>query len=242
MLETRKLTKEYEPGVRALDQLDLEVANGEVYCLLGANGAGKTTAIHLFLDFIRPTSGEAKIDGIIVAHDPLAAKAQVGFLPESVQLYGSLSVRQNLSYFCEIYGKKMERTEIEDLLKEVGLPVQAVERRVRHLSKGMRQKLGLAIVIAKGARNLILDEPLSGLDPEAASSMVGSLGRLRDRGHCVLMSTHDVFRARELADRVAILLDGKKIVESTREELRGSDLERIYLDYIRGHRLSEVLK
>lgn len=239
MLETRKLTKEYEPGVRALDALDLEVANGEVYCLLGANGAGKTTAIHLLLDFISPTGGEALIDGINVAHRPLEAKARVAFLPESVQLYGALSVRQNLTFFCEVYGRTLEQGELESLLAEVGLPVGTLDRRVRHLSKGMRQKLGLAIVAAKGAQNLILDEPLSGLDPEAASSMVGALGGLRDRGISILMSTHDVFRAKELADRVAILLDGKKVMEKTREELRDEDLERLYLDYIRGGR-SEV--
>ncbi|HUP21490.1 MAG TPA: ABC transporter ATP-binding protein [Thermoanaerobaculia bacterium] len=236
MIETRKLTKEYEPGARALDGLNLEVAEGEVYCLLGANGAGKTTAIHLLLDFISPTSGEALIDGINVARKPLEAKTRVAFLPENVQLYGALSVRQNLGFFCEVYGKRMEQPELEALLEEVGLPAATLDRRVRHLSKGMRQKLGLAIVAVKGAQNLILDEPLSGLDPEAASSMVGALGRLRDRGTSILMSTHDVFRAKELADRVAILLDGRKILEKTREELRDADLERLYLEYIRGGR------
>ncbi len=240
MLETRRLTKEYQPGVRALSELDLVVREGEVCCLLGANGAGKTTTINLLLDFIKPSSGSALIDGIVVDRDPLTAKRNLAFLPENVQLYGNLTGRQNLRFFTQLYEQALSDKRLDEILAAVGLPNQAFDQRVREYSKGMRQKLGLAIVKAKEAPNLLLDEPLAGLDPEAAASLVETLGRLRDQGKAILMSTHDVFRAKELADRVVILFQGRKIMEQTRAELGNTNLETLYLDYIRGRRAPDA--
>ena len=128
----------------------------------------------------------------------------------------------------------MSKAESHELLGRVGLPEPAFERQVKHFSKGMRQKLGIAIATIKNAPALLLDEPMSGLDPKAASELVESLKALRESGKAILMSTHDIFRAKELADRVGIMRAGHKVAELTRAELEHENLERLYLDFMRG--------
>jgi ABC-2 type transport system ATP-binding protein len=235
-IRTRRLCKRYEDGLDALVELDLEVRRGTIYCLLGANGAGKTTALNLLMSFIPPTSGEALINGIDVAADPLAARQHVAYLAENVLLYAGMTALQNLEFFCELCGRyALGRDTAEVLLDQVGLAPEALDRKVRDLSKGMRQKLGLAICMAKGCNALILDEPMSGLDPEASQHMVEVLDCLRSQDRTILMSTHDVFRARQLADRVGILKGGRMIRELDRSELASADLAALYLDLMRAH-------
>lgn len=234
MIEATQLSKRYEGSTLALDHLDLSVDAGEIYCLLGANGAGKTTTINLFLGFIEPTSGTASIRAIDVARDPLEAKKHVAYLSENVMLYGNFTTRQNLEFFAALGGRRdLTKAASHDVLRRVGLPEEAFGRRVKELSKGMRQKLGIAIAVVKDAPALLLDEPMSGLDPKAAAELVATLRELRDGGKAILMSTHDIFRAKELADRVGIMKDGRKVVERTRRELAGEDLESLYLHYMR---------
>lgn len=235
MIEAIDLTKRYEDGVLALDNLKLRIEAGEIYCLLGANGAGKTTTLDIFLGFIEPSSGQALIHGIDVCRSPLEAKKYVGYLSENVRLYGHLTARQNLDYFAQLAGHgSVSRSEGNLLLSKVGLPEPAFERQVKHFSKGMRQKLGIAIATIKNAPALLLDEPMSGLDPKAAAELVASLQSLRAENKAILMSTHDIFRAKELADRVGIMRSGKKVAEFTRAELEHENLERLYLDFMRG--------
>lgn len=241
VIEARGLTKRYEDGVLALDALDLSVDAGEIYCLLGANGAGKTTALHLFLGFLAPTTGQARVMGLEVQREPLAARRYMAYLSESVQLYGNFSARWNLAFFARLGGRHdLAQDDYDRALREVGLPEKAFEQRVRQFSKGMRQKLGLAIAIIKNAPALFLDEPLSGLDPKAAREMEETLLDLRDRGRAILMSTHDIFRARAVADRVGILKEGRKILERDRAELAEEDLERLYFSFVRGGSLSAL--
>lgn len=233
MIRAIKLSKRYEDATLALDALDLEVHAGEIYCLLGANGAGKTTTINLFLNFIEPTSGRALIRGIDVTEEPLKAKEHVAYLSENVMLYGHFTARQNLEFFARLGGRRdLDTADYHAVLARVGLPERAFEQRVREFSKGMRQKLGIAIAMTKEAPALLLDEPMSGLDPKAAAELVATLQGLRDDGKAILMSTHDIFRARELADRVGIMRQGRKVVERSRRELAGEDLERLYLHYM----------
>jgi len=234
MIEAIQLTKRYEDGVLALDRLDLRVGKGEIYCLLGANGAGKTTTIDLFLGFIEPSSGQALLNEVDVHRDPLTAKRYVSFLSENVRLYGNLTARQNLDYFAQLSGRGREPREVYyEALGRAGLPRDAFERRVKEFSKGMRQKVGIAIAIIKEAPALLLDEPMSGLDPKAAADFVASLQELRKQGRAILMSTHDIFRAKELADRVGIMRAGKKVAEMTRAEVEHVNLEQLYLEYMR---------
>lgn len=233
MLEALSLSKRYNGNV-ALDSLDLTIEPGEVFCLLGANGAGKTTTINLFLSFIEPTSGTARIGGLDVAQHPLETKKLVAYIPEQVMLYRNLTGRENLEYFTELAGRRLSRQESLDLFARVGLATEAADRRVGTYSKGMRQKVGLAVALAKRARALLLDEPTSGLDPQAANELTKLLEGLAADGVAVLMATHDLFRAKEAGTRVGIMKQGKLIRTLTTAEIGHADLERIYLDHMHG--------
>jgi len=233
MLKTQQLTKRYEDNHLALDSLNLEIKAGEIFFLLGANGAGKTTTINLFLNFINPTLGTALINGIDVAKEPLEAKKHVSFLSENVMLYGNFSARQNLDFFAKLGGKiNLTKADYYALLRKVGLQDEAFEKKLSTFSKGMRQKVGLAIALAKDADNMLLDEPSSGLDPKAASELVLLLKEQKEKGKAILMCTHDIFRAKELADVVGIMKQGRMVKILTRKEFLEEDLEKLYLEYM----------
>jgi ABC-2 type transport system ATP-binding protein len=226
------LTKRYPATSRpALDSLDLDVHDGEILFLLGANGAGKTTTLNCFLDFTTPTSGRAEVDGIVVADRPIDAKRRLAFLSENVAAYGTLTPRQNLRFFARLGGHQPELspTATDDALAHVGLPPAAFDRPARELSKGMRQKLGVAVALARHAPNLMLDEPTSGLDPAAADDFMLLLAHLKRDGRAILMSTHDVFRARDYADRAAFLRAGRLVALLSHDELQRQDPTALYL-------------
>ena len=178
MLQARKLTKTYG-STEALKGLDLSVEGGDIYCLLGANGAGKTTTISLFLNFIQPDSGTATVGGIDVTEQPLETKKLLAYIPEQVMLYGNLSALENLRYFAQLGGHDYSADEYRGFLRQVGLEPQAIDRRVKTYSKGMRQKVGVAIALAKQARALLLDEPTAGLDPKASNEFSELLLKLK---------------------------------------------------------------
>jgi len=233
MLQAIDLTKRYEDGHLALDALNLEIQPGEIFFLLGANGAGKTTSINLFLNFIEPTSGKAVIDGIDVMEQPLETKKHVAFVSENVMLYGNFTARQNLDFFARLGGKvNLTKNDYYNVMRQVGLQEEAFEKKLKTFSKGMRQKVGLAIAIIKDANNIVMDEPTSGLDPKSAAELMQLLIKLRDQGKSILMCTHDLFRAKTIADRVGIMKEGRLVMLRTREEFLQDDLERIYLDYM----------
>jgi ABC-2 type transport system ATP-binding protein len=233
MLEAKALTKRYD-GVTALDALTLTVAPGDVFCLLGANGAGKTTTINLFLNFIDPSSGTATVNGLDVVREPLETKQHLAYIPETVMLYKNLTGLENLEYFAALAGKPdLTRSQMLGYFTEVGLAAEAADRRVGTYSKGMRQKVGIAIAIAKGARALLLDEPTSGLDPKASNEFSDLLKRMSASGVAVLMATHDLFRAKESGTRVGIMKHGKLVAQHTTDEFGHTDLERIYLEHMR---------
>jgi ABC-2 type transport system ATP-binding protein len=233
MLQAMDLTKRYEDGLLALDRLNLTVTAGEIFCLLGANGAGKTTTINLFLNFIEPTSGRCLVDGVDVAVQPLEAKRFVSYVSENVMLYENFTARQNLDFFAKLGGKSgLSKNDYYAVLHRVGLQEKAFEQRLKVFSKGMRQKLGIAIAIIKDAPNILLDEPTVGLDPKAGAEFMALLKGLRDAGKSIFMSTHDVFRAKEHADRVGIMKEGRLVMVRTREELAAENLEQLYLSYM----------
>jgi ABC-2 type transport system ATP-binding protein len=232
VLEAVDLSKRYDDAV-ALDGLNLSVQAGEVFCLLGANGAGKTTTINLFLNFVEPTSGTARVKGLDVAQAPLESKRHLAYIPEQVMLYRNLSGLENLEYFSALAGRdRYTRAELLAFLVEAGLAADAADKRVATYSKGMRQKVGIAITLAKQAQALLLDEPTSGLDPKAANEFSQLLRKLSGAGVAVLMATHDLFRAKETGTRVGIMKHGRLVDVRRTADLGHSDLERIYLEHM----------
>lgn len=229
MIRIDNLTKTYG-DFTALSALSLTVEAGEIYCLLGANGAGKTTTINLLLGFIKPTSGEAFINDINVVDKPKLTKNHLAYIPENLMLYPSLTAIENLDYFSGIANKKIKKNELEAFLIEAGLQEDAFNKSVAKYSKGMRQKVGIAIALAKDAKVLLLDEPTSGLDPKASNEFGQLLQKLRQKGVATLMATHDLFRAKEVATTIGVMKDGQLKQQWAVEELSLKQLEDSYLE------------
>jgi ABC-2 type transport system ATP-binding protein len=235
MIEAVDLSKRYPNGKLALDSLSFKVSPGEICCLLGPAGAGKSTTINLFLHFIEATAGKALIDGIDVSADPLAARRRAAYLGSDMGFYGELTARRNLEFFDRIGGgPRRRRDEYDQVLREMGLPEAAFGQRVRSFDAGFRQKLGFAAALLKGAPALLIDELLAGLDAKSAADLVEILDALRHRGRAILLATYDLLWAHQLADRVVILQEGRQVLSRSREELKREDLDELYLDYLRG--------
>ncbi len=228
MLEAKQLTKRYGERL-ALDALDLKIAPGEVYCLVGANGAGKTTTISLFLNFISPTSGTARVNDICIAEQPALAKRHLAYIPETVSLYGQLSGLENLDYFSTLAGHRLPNDDKLALLKRAGLRKEDAIRRASQYSKGMRQKIGIAIALAKNASAILMDEPTSGLDPQAANELSQLVQQLGDQQTTVLMATHDLYRAKKIATRIGIMRQGQLVETINPNDVSHSELETIAL-------------
>ena len=232
VLEAKKLVKYYGKH-RALKGLDLSVDSGEVYCLLGANGAGKTTTIQLFLGFIEATSGSAQIKGMEVKDKPLETKKLLAYIPENVMLYPNLTGLENLQYFSSLAGcTDLSPEALYQTLVRSGLPEEAIKRPVGKYSKGMRQKVGIAMAIARRVELLLLDEPTSGLDPKASNEFSKLVATLRDDGVGVLMATHDLFRSREIGTTIGIMKQGELVDQFKASDVSHTDLERIYLEHM----------
>lgn len=231
MLLATNLTKSYGTNT-ALDKLNLLIQPGEIFALLGQNGAGKTTTINLFLGFIEPTEGEAMINGISVTENALEIKKFVAYIPETVMLYPNLTGVENLDFFSSLAGFKYSTGELSDYLAKAGLQESAHAQRLSSYSKGMRQKVGIAIALAKKAKALLLDEPTSGLDPKAANEFSAILKELAKEGTAVLMATHDIFRTREVATRIGIMREGKLVSVTNASDISANELEELYLQTV----------
>ena len=236
LLEAVNLSKRYRDGVLAVDQVSFAVKPGQIFAILGGNGAGKTTIINLFLNLLEPTEGAARVDGIVSHREPLLAKARLAFVSEHVTLYPQFTAVQNLDFFAHLGGHAdYTRDDYHGVLTRVGLATEFHDKRLRSFSKGMRQKCGIAVAILKDAPAILLDEPTSGLDPQAGYEFLKLLRQLREEGKAILMSTHDIFRAREVADTIAIMDRGQMIMQKNAAEMEGEDLEALYMRYMAGH-------
>ncbi len=188
--------------------------------MLGPNGAGKTTTILMLLGLTDISSGEVRVVGFNPAREPLSVKRRVGYLPDTVGFYDNMSAADNLRYTARLIGfKKTEREEkIASALERVGLAEQAANR-VGTFSRGMRQRLGLAEILMKGAQVAILDEPTTGLDPHATSELLGIIRAFKAEGVSVLLSSHMLERVQSICDRVALFSGGKIALMGTVAEL-----------------------
>ena len=232
VLQATALEK-YYGSYHALRGLDLEIDAGEVFCLLGANGAGKTTTIQLFLGFIEPTSGSAKIGGLEVKAHPIETKKHLAYIPENVMLYPNLTGVENIEYFTTLAGvRDVSPDQLRSILDRAGLPKDAHDKPVGAYSKGMRQKVGIAMAIARRAKLLLLDEPTSGLDPKASNEFSRLVTSLREEGVAVLMATHDLFRSREVATHIGIMKRGQMVARVNPTDVTHTDLEQIYLEHM----------
>ncbi len=231
MLKAINLTKSYNE-TSALSNVSFDVNPGDIFCLLGANGAGKTTTINLFLNFIAPTSGQALIENKDVVTEPLETKKLLTYIPENLTLYPNLTGLENLDYFAALSGKKYAVDALRNFLTEAGLQADAQTKRVSTYSKGMRQKVGVALALAKDARVLLLDEPTSGLDPKASNEFSELLVNMSKRGVATLMATHDLFRAKETGTHIGIMREGQLVEQLTTDQINHTDLEKLYLKHM----------
>lgn len=229
MITVNQLVKRFDTHV-AVDGVTFHVAPGELYALLGPNGAGKTTTLNCLLGFLTPDSGAASISGFDVVAHTQEARHRLAYIPEQVSLYGNFSAFENLQYFAALSGKSQSRGELREYLIDVGLDAENHDRRLVTFSKGMRQKVAIAIALAKQAGALLLDEPTSGLDPSAAYDFSRLLHRLRDRGVAIVMATHDLFRAREDATHIGIMRHGRLARTLSAAEIGHVDLQALYLE------------
>lgn len=236
MIEIENLTMHYGP-LKALDGLSLKIEPGELFAFLGPNGAGKTTAIKILTGLMKPDAGSVKICGHDMAEEPLAAKAMLGYVPDVAQFYEKLTAAESMEFIAELFamdradaGRKTER-----LFAKFGLEEYA-GKRMENLSHGTRQRLAIATALLHDPKVIVIDEPMVGLDPIHARTVKAELKARSVAGATVLMSTHLLNIAEELADRIGILKEGKLIALGTMDELRqqqergGMKLEELFLE------------
>lgn len=219
VIETRDLTKVYN-GLVAVDHLNLKVYEGEVYGILGPNGSGKTTTILMLLGLTEPTSGTVRVVGWDPSRYPLRVKAQVGYIPDRVGFYDDMTAWENLMYTAKLNGlsRREAYRRIDEALAWVGL-ASVAHRPVRTFSRGMRQRLGVADVLIKQPRVIIMDEPTQGLDPESAREFLELIRTLKKQGKTILLASHLLHQVQAVCDRVGLFHKGKKALEGTVEEL-----------------------
>ena len=228
MIRLKKVSKSFKEN-KALDNLTLSVDSGEIYGLLGANGAGKSTTLNLLLGFIKAESGSIEI---LDSEKKKINKDQIGYIPENVNLYPYLSGKENLDYFCKLADLKFDSSQLSNLLLDCSLEIDAHNKLTSEYSKGMRQKVGIAIALAKDASIYLLDEPASGLDPMASNELSEILKKLSSRGATILMASHDLFRVRETCDKIGIIKNGSLIKEMSSKGVSSNELENIYLNFM----------
>ncbi|GFD79222.1 ABC transporter ATP-binding protein [Tenacibaculum sp. KUL118] len=231
MLKAQDLTKKYG-DFTALNSLNLNIKAGDIFCLLGANGAGKSTTINLFLNFIEPTSGSAFVNDLDVTKNPQETKKWLSYIPENLQLYQYMTGLENLQFFCGLQGVDIEKEALENLLIQSGLQKDFIKKRVRSYSKGMRQKVGIALARAKGAKVLLLDEPTSGLDPKASNEFSELLLNMKQQKVATLMATHDLFRAKDTGTHIGIMKEGILVEKMESNQVSFHDLEQKYLKHM----------
>jgi len=243
IIETEDLTKIYGSQI-AVNHLNLQINEGEVFGCLGPNGAGKTTTLLMFLGLTEPTSGRVRVCGSDPTREPLRVKEKVGYLPENVGFYEDMDARQNLRFVArlnripdEVSGKR-----INELLSVVGL-LEEAEKKVGTYSKGMRQRLGIAEVLIKEPKVVFLDEPTIGLDPDGTNRMLDLIHSLsQEKNITVFLSSHLLDQVQRICDRVGIMIKGDLVAVGPIEELGKKKLgvskehytlEEIYMKYFK---------
>lgn len=225
-IETRGLTKTYG-ATTAVNDLDLRVEAGQVYAFLGPNGAGKSTTIRMLLGLQRPSAGSAKVVGYDARDESEEVHRRVGYLPGDLELFPRLDGARHLEWFAQMRGD-IDPKYVDELVERLGV---VVDRPVRDLSKGNRQKIGLVLAFMGRPPLLILDEPTTGLDPLVQNEFEGMVRDAVAQGRTVFLSSHELAEVQRLADRVAIIKDGRLLVDDTVEGLGRNVPRRLELRF-----------
>lgn len=239
MIETQDLSKKFDDFL-AVDGVALQVGAGEVLALLGPNGAGKTTTVRMLTSILRPTRGWARVAGFDVVREAAQVRASVGILTEQHGLYGRMNAADYLDFFGQLYNlaQEVRSRSVARLLADFGLQDDA-KRRIGEFSKGMRQKLALARALLHDPPVLLLDEPTSAMDPESARLVRNAIRELRTAERAVIICTHNLAEAEELADKIAIIRRGRIIAQGTPAELKRVLLGPVEYEVRLGAQLNE---
>ncbi len=220
MIEAERLVKRFG-NVTAVRDVSLRAQDGRITGLLGPNGAGKSTTLRMLYTVLRPDSGDARVDGVSVVQEPLAARRAIGVLPHGAGIYPHLTARENILYFAELHGvARRERESRADELIELLELRDLASRRAKGFSQGERLKTALARALVHRPRNLLLDEPTNGLDVMAVRGLRRLLERLRNDGRCVLLSSHVMQEVAALCDDAIVIAHGTVRASGTLEEIR----------------------
>lgn len=243
MIETVNLTKTFKDKkrglIRAVDDVSFRCEPGQVYGLLGANGAGKTTALRMLATLLKPSHGSATVAGYDVVKDGSAVRAAVGFLAASTALYGRLTAREMVTYFGKLNGMDDAaiRVRVKQLSDELGMG-EFLDRKCDKFSTGMKQKTSIARTLVHDPAVMIFDEPTLGLDVMTARAIVRFVRDCRDRGKTVIYSSHVMSEVEKLCDRIGIIHDGQLVAEGTLAELQfqygETDMEEIFVKAVGG--------
>ncbi len=239
IISTKSLSKNYT-GIKAVDTLDLGISEGEIFGFLGHNGAGKTTTISMLTTLLPPTSGSGMVAGFDIVKDPLNVRRRIGYLPENVQLYESMTGYENLKFFAHLSELKEPDLAIEQVVSFLDIS-SYIKKRVGQLSKGMRQRIGIAQAIIHEPKVLFLDEPSSGLDPMGMKQLRDILLKLnQEKGMTIFMNTHLLSEVTAVCHSIAVLNAGKLIYQNSLEETLkrfkdNSSLEQIYFSIETDH-------
>ena len=248
-IKTENLTKIYKIGgneIRAVDEVSLEVPKGSIFGLVGKNGAGKSTLILMLMGIVLPTKGRGAVLGYDIVKESLKIRENVGFMPEGFGFYEDLTAEQNLMAIARIIGLKKPKERVQECLKFTGL-WEYRKRKYREMSTGMKQRLGIAQLLLKDPELLVLDEPTSGVDPDAAREFRKLIQELNKQGKTIFISTHLLYEIGPLFTHIAVLKNGKIAIQGSVSDLREklmidqgyvyeielSDLPQVIVDRIR---------
>ncbi|NOW03078.1 ABC transporter ATP-binding protein [Clostridium beijerinckii] len=238
MINISNITKSYNGNYNAVSNLNLEIKDGEIYGLLGPNGAGKTTTIKMITGIIAPTSGKIEINGIDISKEPVRAKEQFGYVPDSPDVFLRLSGMEYLNFMADVYGvsKEDRLLRIKEISKRFEMDL-ALGDKIHSYSHGMRQKIVLMGVLIHKPKVWILDEPMTGLDPKSAFTLKEMMREHADEGNTVVFSTHVLEVAEKVCDKVAIINKGQLIFNGTLSNMRkefkeNESLEEMFLEMI----------
>jgi ABC-2 type transport system ATP-binding protein len=231
MIKIDNITKSYNGEYKAVNNLNLEIKDGEIFGLLGPNGAGKTTTIKMITGIIEPTIGNIEINGIDISKNPVKAKEQFGYVPDNPDMFLRLSGIEYLNFMADVYGvdAKVRKDKVKELTERFEMTT-ALGDKIQSYSHGMRQKIIVMGVLMHEPKVWILDEPLTGLDPKSAFTLKEMMREHADAGNVVLFSTHVLEVAEKLCDKVAIINKGQLIFNGTLQNLRNEFKENESLE------------